>query len=248
MKISIITTTYNDKKNLETIIERVKKQDYPDIEHIIIDGGSTDGTLEIIEAYKKEQPERVRYISEKDHGIYDAINKGIKLASGDIIGCCFDEYTGNDVLSKIAHTIEKEKTDGVHADLCYVQDGKVVRYWKQGQGKIQDGWLPAHPTLYLKKDVYDQYGLYKTDYRISADYEFMIRILKDDKVKLSYINEILINMSYGGTSSNGLKAYMESWKEGHRALKENNVSHPWVIDIKRILRVLKQFRNGKKIS
>lgn len=247
MKISIITTTYNDRDNLQSIIKRVKKQDYSDIEHIIVDGGSKDGTLDVIKAYQIECPERVKYISEKDNGIYDAINKGIKMASGDIIGCCFDEYTNDTVLSKMVHTIERENTDGVHADLCYMQDGKVVRYWKQGQGRIQDGWLPAHPTLYLKKEVYDRYGLYKTDYRISADYEFMIRILKDNKVKLSYINEVLINMSYGGTSSNGLKAYIESWKEGHRALKENNVAHPWWIDIKRIWRVLKQFKSAKAL-
>ena len=245
MKISIITTTYNDKKNLETIIQHVKKQNYPDIEHSIVDGESKDGTLEVIKKYKEENPEKVFYVSEKDSGIYDAINKGIKMATGDIIGCCFDEYVDDNVLTKIANHIEKDDSDGVHADLCYMQNGKVIRYWKQGQGRIQDGWLPAHPTLYLKKEIYEKYGLYKTDYRISADYEFMVRILKDNQVKLSYINEVLINMAYGGTSSNGLKAYIESWREGHRALKENNVRHPWIIDFKRVIRVLKQFITAK---
>lgn len=156
MKVSIITTTFNDYNNLKKIVSAVQKQDYNDIEHIIIDGGSTDGTLDLIKAYKNEFPEKVRYISEKDHGIYDAINKGIRMAQGEIIGCCFDQYATKDVLSKMVSIIEKEKTDGVHGNLCYVKDGKVVRYWKQGQGKIQEGWMPAHPTLYLKKSVYEQ--------------------------------------------------------------------------------------------
>ena len=116
-----------------------------------------------------------------------------------------------------------------------------MRYWKQGQGSIKKGWMPGHPTLYLKKQVYDTYGLYKTDYRISADYEYMIRILKDEKVKLSYIPRVLIYMCHGGTSTNSLGSYLDGLKEGHRALKENNVKHAFFIDMVRTLRVLLQF-------
>lgn len=240
-KVSIITTTYNDKENLKKIIAQVKNQDYANIEYVIVDGGSTDGTLEVIAEAAEYFGSRLKWISEKDKGIYDAINKGIRLSTGDILGCCFDQYAGPDVISKMVAIMEKEGTDGVHGDLYYMEGDKVVRYWHQGQGNIRFGWMPGHPTLYLRKSVYDKYGLYKTDYRISADYEFMIRILKDDKVKLSYLPEVLIYMSHGGTSTNSLGAYLAGMKEGHRALRENGVRFVWFTDLCRTLRVLAQF-------
>lgn len=240
-KVSIITTTYNDSANLKRIIRQIEAQDYENIEYIIVDGASTDDTMEVIKETKERFGDRLVWISEKDTGIYDAINKGLKLATGDYIGFCFDEFAGTDVISKMVAIMEKEGTDGVHGDLYYMDGDKIVRKWKQGQGNIRSGWMPGHPTLYLKKEVYEQFGYYKTDYRISADYEFMIRILKDDKVKLSYIPEVLIKMSHGGTSTNGLGAYIESLKEGHRALKENGIRLAFVTDILRIFRVLKQF-------
>ena len=240
-KVSIITTTYNDKENLKKIIAQVKKQDYDNIEYVIVDGGSTDGTREVIAEAEAYFGDRLKWISEKDKGIYDAINKGIRLSTGDILGCCFDQYAGPDVISKMVAIMEKEGTDGVHGDLYYIEGDKVVRYWHQGQGNIRFGWMPGHPTLYLRKSVYDKYGLYKTDYRISADYEFMIRILKDDKVKLSYLPEVLIYMSHGGTSTNSLGAYLAGMKEGHRALRENGVRFAWFTDLCRTLRVLAQF-------
>ena len=244
-KVSIITTTYNDKENLKKIIAQVKNQDYANIEYVIVDGGSTDGTLEVIAEAAEYFGSRLKWISEKDKGIYDAINKGIRLSTGDILGCCFDQYAGPDVISKMVAIMEKEGTDGVHGDLYYMEGDKVVRYWHQGQGNIRFGWMPGHPTLYLRKSVYDKYGLYKTDYRISADYEFMIRILKDDKVKLSYLPEVLIYMSHGGTSTNSLGAYLAGMKEGHRALRENGVRFAWFTDLCRTLRVLAQFsQNG----
>lgn len=240
-KVSIITTTYNDKENLKKTIAQVKNQDYENIEYVIVDGGSTDGTREVIEEAAEYFGDRLVWISEKDKGIYDAINKGIRLSTGDILGCCFDQYAGSDVISKMVAIMEKEGTDGVHGDLYYMEGDKVVRWWHQGQGKIRFGWMPGHPTLYLKKDVYDRYGLYKTDYRISADYEFMIRILKDNQVKLSYLPEVLIYMAHGGTSTNSLGAYLAGMKEGHRALRENGVRCAWFTDLCRTLRVLAQF-------
>lgn len=240
-KVSIITTTYNDSANLRKTINQIKAQDYPDIEYIIVDGASTDDTMEVIREAKEYFGDRMVWISEKDSGIYDAINKGLRLATGDYIGLCFDEFAAPDVISKMAAVMEKEGTDGVHGDLNYMDGEKIVRKWRQGQGNIRSGWMPGHPTLYLKKEVYEKYGLYKTDYRIAADYEFMIRILKDHSVKLSYIPEVLIKMSHGGTSTNSLGAYLEGLKEGHRALKENGVKFAFVTDILRTLRVLLQF-------
>ena len=240
-KVSIITTTYNDSANLRKTIRQIEAQDYANIEYIIVDGASKDDTLEVIADAKERFGDRLVWISEKDSGIYDAINKGLRLATGDFIGLCFDQFAAPDVISKMVSIMEKEGTDGVHGDLNYVDGEKIVRKWRQGQGNIRTGWMPGHPTLYLRKEVYETYGLYKTDYRSSADYEYMIRILKDGKVKLSYIPEVLIKMSHGGTSTNGLGAYLEGLKEGHRALKENGVKFAFVTDLLRILRVLRQF-------
>ena len=240
-KVSIITTTYNDSKSLRKTIEQIKAQDYPNIEYIIVDGASKDDTMDVIMETKTYFGARLTWISEKDSGIYDAINKGLKLATGDYIGLCFDQFAAPDVISKMVAVMEKEGTDGVHGDLNYMDGEKIVRKWRNGQGNIRTGWMPGHPTLYLKREVYETYGFYKTDYRISADYEFMIRILKDDKVKLSYIPEVLIKMAHGGTSTNSLGAYLEGMKEGHRALKENGVKFAFVTDLLRVFRVLRQF-------
>lgn len=244
VKVSVITTTYNDAENLKKIIAGVLKQDYENIEYIIVDGGSKDETVEVIKENAHLFPNGIKWISEKDKGIYDAINKGITMATGEIVGTMFDEFADNSVISKMVQAMEREKCDGVHGNINYVdKNGKIVRKWRQGQGNIRTGWMPGHPTLYLKKSVYDTYGLYKTDYKIAADYEFMIRILKDKKVKLAYIDEVLVHMFYGenSTSTGGLSSYMASLKEGHRALRENNIHFAWVTDLFRICRVLLQF-------
>lgn len=240
-KVSVITTTYNDAANLERIMEQVAGQDYENLEYIIVDGGSTDGTDLLIRQMEERMPGKLRWISEPDHGIYDALNKGIRLATGDIIGCCFDRFADNRIIRRMVEIMEREGTDGVHGDLYYMDGERIVRRWHQGQGSIRSGWLPGHPTLYLRREVYDRYGLYKTNYRIAADYEFMVRILYRKQVRLSYLPEILIYMSHGGTSTNSLGAYLQSLKEGHRALKENGVKFAWVTDVCRTLRVLAQF-------
>lgn len=245
--VSVITTTYEDLDHLKEVAESLLLQDYDDLEYIVVDGGSKDGTLayleELQEKIQKRQGWRFSSLSEKDKGIYDAINKGLNLATGDVVGVLFDRFPSKDVLSLIVKTMEEEGTDGVHGDLDYVDDkGNVVRHWKMGNDQgIRSGWMPAHPTLYLKKEVYDTYGIYKDDYRIAADYEFMIRILKDDKVKLSYIPKVLIHMYYGGTSTSGIKSYWKSFWESVRALKENDVPHPILICLKRSLKVFRQF-------
>ena len=240
-KVSVVTTTYNDIENLKRILAEVKKQTYPNIEHIIVDGGSTDGTVDLLKELEEKEPGRISWMSEKDNGIYDAINKGICMATGDIVGCCFDRYADEGVLMRMVEIMEKEGTDGVHGDLCYMDGDRIVRTWHQGQGVIRSGWMPGHPTLCLKKKVYDRFGLYRTDYRISGDYEFMVRILYRKEVTLSYLPEILIYMSHGGTSTNSLGAYVESMMEGHRALVENHVPFAWVTDLCRVVRVLSQF-------
>ena len=252
--ISIVTTTYQDVEHLKKVVEGIKKQDYPRIEYIIVDGGSKDGTVDYLKELEKDfsygWPERrVRWISEKDEGIYDALNKGIRMATGDLIGPMFDQFANPHVLSDMVSVIEEEDSDGVHGDLYYVdEEVNPVREWKMGNTKtIRDGWMPAHPTLYLKKEVYDRFGVYKTNYRIAADYEYMIRILKNNDVRLSYIPRVLVHMFYGGTSSGGLSNYMLSFKEGKRALEENDIKGAFFITVKRTLLVLKQFVQAKKL-
>lgn len=241
MKVSIITTTYNDARNLRETVRQVAGQDYPDMEYIIVDGASTDETPTVLQEAREMFGSRVKIISEPDEGIYSAINKGIRAATGELVGCFFDRYADGHVISRMVETIEREKTDGVHGDLYYMDGGKIVRKWHQGQGKLRFGWLPGHPTFYVRRSVYEKYGFYKEDYRVAADYEFMVRCLKDGAVKLSYLPEVLVHMSYGGTSSNGLGAYLVSLREGHRALKENGIRFAWFTDVCRTLRVLLQF-------
>ena len=242
---SIVIVSLNPGQKLMKTLQSVLRQEYGNFEVILKDGGSTDGTLEVIREAKEQFGNRLSWISEPDEGIYDALNKGIRMATGEILGCCFDEYSGPDVIAKMVDIMEREQTDGVHGDLYYMEGERVVRRWHQGQGSIRFGWMPGHPTLYLRKSVYDTFGLYKTDYRISADYEFMIRILKDGGVRLSYLPEVLIYMSHGGTSTNSLGAYLAGMKEGHRALKENGVRFAWFTDLCRTLRVLAQFVKKK---
>ena len=246
-KVSLILTTYNSKENFLKTYKSIRQQDYPDIEIVVVDGGSTDGTVAEIQKCAGWEAGRLKWISEKDHGIYDAINKGIHLASGDLIAVFNDIFYTNFAISKLVQAINHDGGyDGAHGDLIYCQNGKVKRYWKMGEGLIEKGWMPAHPTLLLKREVYERYGVYKTDYKCSSDYEFMVRILKDGGVRLAYVPEILVSMFYGGTSSNGIKAYAVSFMEACRALKENGIKHSYLISIRRTYKVFKQFLSGNK--
>ncbi len=247
-KVSIITTTYHDARQLAKVAEQVWLQSYQNIEYVIIDGGSTDETPEVLQNLREKFGDRIVVVSEPDHGIYEAINKGIKVATGDIIGCCFDRFTSPEAIAKMVEQMEREGTDGIHADLNYMKGDRIVRRWHQGQGNIRFGWMPGHPTLYLKKEVYEQFGVYREDYKIAADYEFMIRILRDGSIKLSYLPEVLIHMEHGGTSTNSLASYFLSLKEGHRALVENQIKFAWFTDCCRTLRVLLQFFQRKRAN
>lgn len=245
-KVTVITTTYQDLEHLKKVMESLKSQDYDNLEYIVVDGGSKDGTLDYLTDQRKYFDKRgwsYTFCSGKDEGIYDAIDKGIELAKGDIIGFLFDCFACGDALSRMIAAMEKEDADGVHADLDYIdEEGKLVRHWEmKNSGKLEEGWMPAHPTMYLKKEIYDQYGVYKINYRIAADYEFMVRIFKDRRVKLAYIPEVLIHMFYGGTSTSGAESYIRSFMESMRALKENKVPHRFKICLVRIFRVASQF-------
>ena len=242
-KVSLILTTYNCAENLKRTLESIEQQDYPKIEVNIKDGGSTDGTLAVIEEYAGTSHNPVNWVSKSDKGIYDAMNQGYALATGDIIVFFNDMFLKTDAVSRMVRKIEDEPVCvGAHADLVYATDEKVVRYWKMGtQKSLYRGWMPGHPTLFLKREIYEKYGLYNTDYRIAADYEFMIRFLKDKENRLAYLPETIIRMYYGGTSTSNAGSYLQSLKEGHRALKENGVRCAAWIDFLRTCRVLLQF-------
>ena len=179
LTVSLILTTYNSLPNIQRTLESIECQDYPEIEVIIKDGGSTDGTLDVIKNYENKSKYSVRWVNCPDTGIYDAMNQGYALSTGNIIAFFNDTFAKNDAVQKIVDLIEKT-TDcvGAHADLIYATDEKIIRYWNMGQQKsIYTGWMPGHPTLFLKREIYEKYGLYKIDYNLSADYEFMISVL-----------------------------------------------------------------------
>lgn len=264
LKVSLLVTTYNVKDNLAVTLKNIEAQDYDDIEVVIVDGQSKDGTLDVIREYatRYQVPAlcgsdavsrgtdigrtgrlAVRWISEPDRGLYDAMNKAWAMCTGDIVAVCNDKLCTSDALSKLVSAIEQGGKDciGAHADLVYVDGERVVRTWHMGEGKLSQGWMPGHPTLFLKREVYERYGAYDISYRCAADYEFMVRFLKDEKNRLAYVPEVLVAMFYGGTSNAGLRNYLVSFKEGYMALKNNGVRHPLLITVKRTFRVLGQF-------
>ena len=227
MRISLITVTYNSAATIRDTLDSVLSQDYPDVEHIIIDGGSTDDTLKII----REFPHVARLISEKDDGLYDAMNKGIKIAGGDIIGILNsdDVYTQPDVLSKIASCFEDKDISASYGDLQVVQAsdlGKIVRTWKSGKFKRSDfyfGWMPPHPTFFVRREVYNQVGLFNTSLHSASDYELMLRILFKNRIKAAYIPEILVKMRQGGLSNSSFRQRIHANKEDRIAWKLNEL-------------------------
>lgn len=245
--VSLILTTYNSAQNLSRTLESIEQQDYPCIEVNIKDGGSTDDTLKIIAEYESRSRFDVHWISTSDTGIYDAMNQGYALATGDVIVFFNDLFMCTDAVSAMMGLIEADpECIGAHADLVYATEEKVVRYWKMGpQKSLYLGWMPGHPTLFLKRGIYERCGLYHTSYRIAADYEFMIRFLKDRNNRLAYLPRTIIRMYYGGTSTSDAGSYLLSLKEGHRALKDNGIRGAVVVDLLRTCRVLWQFMKRK---
>lgn len=240
MKVSIITVTHNSAATIANCIASVFNQSYPNIEHIIIDGASKDDTVEIIKAL----PNRVtKIISEPDNGIYDAINKGIHLATGDVIGVLSsnDQFFNLQSVETIVHGFENPEIDATYGNLIlHNKHGKTIRVWKSRPykpGLFAHSWTPAHPTFYCKREIYERHGLYRTDYRIAADVELMLRFIAIHKIKTNFINENLVKMLVGGTSTQGIKSTLIIIKEMKRAFKENK----WKFNIAKylIFKVLK---------
>jgi glycosyltransferase involved in cell wall biosynthesis len=245
MRITIITVCYNRTLTIEKAIESVLKQNYANIEYIVIDGNSTDGTKAIIESYK----DRIsQYISEPDKGMYDAINKGFRLATGDVIGLMHsdDEFYDEDAVSKIVASFNKDSaTEGVYGDGIYVSNDSEERLIRNRIGgtfsleKVKSGWLPLHPTVYLKKSVIDKHGLYNLDFKIASDTEFLLRYLYKYEIKMNYINSYIVKMRMGGLSTNAKRAF-EVLQEDYKIYKYHGLAALKVVIQKKTI-ALKQY-------
>ena len=246
MKISIITATYNSEVTLSSCMTSVLQQSYQNIEYVIIDGNSEDKTLELVKQHQLQFPQiEFKILSEPDNGIYDALNKGVQLATGKVIGFVHsdDILADNQIISKLANQFDKENVDGVYGDLQYVDKnniGKIIRYWKStdfNASLLKKGWMPAHPTLFLKKEVYEKHGEFNLNFKISADYDFMLRILKDDSLKFTYLPNVITKMRVGGASNRSIKNIIQKTKEDYRAVRLNNIGGWYLIFLKNISKV-----------
>ena len=232
MRITLITATFNSASSIKTCLDSVVLQNYNDLEYLIIDGKSSDATIKIIKVYQKKFP-FIKLISEKDFGIYDALNKGVQLASGDVIGFVHsdDFLEFNDIINDIVSMTKSENLDGVYGDLQYVDKSntqEIIRSWKSCDFKprlLKQGWMPPHPTLFLKREVYEKHGLFDLSYRISADYDFLLRIFKDPELKFGYLPKVITKMRVGGVSNQSLKNIIKKSKEDYRAIKINNIGN-----------------------
>jgi len=228
LKISIISVCYNSSKTILDTIKSVNSQSYPNIEHVFIDGLSSDNTLEIIRSNSKKKN---IIISEKDSGLYDAINKGILNATGDVIGILHsdDILYSSKIVSDLIAKIYNENLDGVYGDLQYVDKkntNKIIRLWKSCEfnpNLLGKGWMPAHPTLILKKEVYIKHGVFNKSFKIAADYDFMLRILKNSDLKFGYLSKVVTKMRVGGASNRSIKNIIKKSKEDYRAIRSNNI-------------------------
>ncbi|NKX41413.1 glycosyltransferase [Rhodobacteraceae bacterium R_SAG2] len=228
MKISIVTAVFNRAGTIADALRSVDTQSYQNIEHIIQDGGSQDGTLEIIRQFGTSS---AQVVSEPDGGIYDAINKGISRATGDIIGLMHsDDFFADElVMERVVEAFRDPGVDGVYGDLDYVSarnTDKIVRRWRSGPyhpDLLERGWMPPHPTLYLRREVFDRWGLYDTSMRIAADYEAMLRYLAKGDIRLAYIPEVLVKMRVGGESNRSLSRILQKSREDYIALRRYGV-------------------------
>lgn len=244
MKLSIITVVYNNVDFVEDNLNSIHSQTFRDIEHIVIDGASTDGTSEYL---RGDHGYDINLVSEPDSGIYDAMNKGINLAQGEIIGILNsdDIYASDNVLENIVSLFEETNSKAVYGDLEYVNPSleKTVRSWKSGKympGIMQKGWMPPHPAFFVSKSVYESHGYFDTSYKISADYELMLRFIEKYKISLNYLPEVIVKMRTGGRSYKPVN-YLQKFSEDLRAMRSNNIKYPALTLVRKNLSKIPQF-------
>ena len=231
MTISIITATYNSAATVRDTFESILTQSFKDYELVVVDGASKDETLDIIREYEPRFEGRMKWVSERDWGIYDAMNKGIERATGDVIGILNsdDFYTSDDVLETVATAMDGSDVDAVYGDIPYVNDGeldKCVRYYSSAgfkRERMMQGWMPAHPSFYCRREVYQKYGLFDTSFKVAADFEQLLRLIYVENIRIQYISKDFVTMRTGGASTDGLKARARIMKDHLRAFKKNGI-------------------------
>ena len=246
MKISVITVCYNSVSTIEATILSVLQQSYATIEYIVVDGDSNDGTKSVLEKYRDKI---TKIVSEKDKGLYDALNKGIKLATGDVIAFLHadDFYTDPLVVEKYVKVFVGGNYDAVYANLFYVDADdttKVKRKWNSGEynhGAFLNGWMPPHPTLFVRKEIYEKYGSFNTDFKTSADYELMLRLIHKHKIKLGYLKEFTVKMRVGGQSNSSLNNRIKANLEDRRAWEVNQLKPRFYTLLLKPFRKITQF-------
>ncbi|MAJ44713.1 MAG: glycosyl transferase [Candidatus Marinimicrobia bacterium] len=246
MRISIVTAAFNSSKTIRTTLESVANQSWPNIEHIIIDGGSSDNTLSIVSEFQHVS----KVISEKDKGIYDAMNKGIKNASGKVIGFLnSDDWFANDfVIDEIARNFEGTDIDAVYGDLEFVKnedDNNPRRMWISEEYKdnfFSKGWVPPHPTFYAKLSIYEKFGLFNANLKFAADFDVMCRLIAKEKINTKYLPGTKVKMRLGGATTKNLRNIIKGNIEIYNSLKKNNVEITKFFFFKKILMKLTQFK------
>lgn len=248
MKISIVTATFNSGRTVRDTIESVLRQTYTDFEYIIKDGGSKDDTLAIVKEYASQFGDRLKIASAPDKGIYDAMNQGFQMATGDVMALInSDDFLCDDqALEKVIKAFEENpETDGVYADLYYVSQNNtdnIVRKWVTGmQQPFAKGWLPAHPTFYVKRECYEKYGYFNLDYKLAADFELMLRFVERYHIKLTYLPEALVKMRLGGATSKNIQNIIKQDKECIRAFKDNGIPVSCLYLLYRFIPKIKQY-------
>ncbi len=256
MKISIITASYNSIKTLADTMESVLSQTYTDWEYIVVDGGSKDGTIDLIRKYEPRFGDKLKWTSEPDHGIYDAMNKGILKSTGEVVGILNsdDYFTNIDALSTIASALSDAELDAVYGDIHFINEGepnKIVRYYSSRHFKpfwLRFGFMPAHPSFYIRRAVYQKVGLYDTSYKIGSDFEMMVRLFRKQRIRYQYLAKDFVTMRTGGMSTKSLKSRRTLLAEDVRACRSNGIyTNQFLIALKYLYKVL-EFKRFHYIS
>jgi glycosyltransferase involved in cell wall biosynthesis len=251
MKISVITAVYNSEATIGEAIASVAEQTHPDIEHLVIEGKSSDGSLAVIERVAHH---RMKLISEPDKGVYDALNKGILQATGDVVGFLHsdDFFAFDGALARVAEAFEDPDVEAVFSDLQYVSfadTSRVVRHWSTGRfssGRLKRGWMPAHPTLYVRREIYERFGGYYTSFQIAADYDFVLRYFSRTVGKSVYIPDVLYKMRLGGISNRNWSRIRRKMREDLIAIRRNHVGGILTLALKNISKVGQFFVRTKQ--
>ena len=246
MRISIITVCLNSADTIRDALESVGRQTYQEVEHVVVDGVSTDGTQDIVRGFR---PKVARLISEPDHGLYDAMNKGLAVATGDIIGYLNsdDVYADSDVLRKVARAFNDGNIDACYGDLVYVQKddmSRVVRYWRSrtySPGLVERGWMPAHPTFFVRRSILQKLGGFDIRYRYQSDYELMVRLFLKECISAVYIPEVLVRMRTGGHTNRSIQNIVKGNLEAYRACRENGIRVSPLFILQKMVSRLPQF-------